>query len=212
MTDIAITTPAQHQARLRAAPTLACGLLGGFALGAAARAWMRLISDTPEFTWSGTIFIVAGFTVFGLAQSTVAIGRRRIERRWALTCVRVVGFIAMMPLFNAAGAIMFPTVMGAGLARARVDWNRWVRALFLLVSLGPVVLVASQLVGDFGWSLQSLVGFIALLALYGLIVWATQFVLAPQLDGWRTPRWSKVVAGGLVFMMMVRLIIAILIS
>ena len=93
MTDIAVTSPAQHQARLRVAPTLACGLFGGFALGAAARAWMRLISDTPEFTWSGTIFIVAGFTVFGLVQSTVAIGRRRIERRWVLTCVRAVGFI-----------------------------------------------------------------------------------------------------------------------
>lgn len=43
------------------------GTLGALALGIIARLWMRLIAPEPDFTWSGTIFIVAGFTVFGLA-------------------------------------------------------------------------------------------------------------------------------------------------
>lgn len=41
--------------------TIAAGLFGGLALGVVARAWMRFISDGPEFTWSGTIFILAAF-------------------------------------------------------------------------------------------------------------------------------------------------------
>ncbi|HSP27497.1 MAG TPA: hypothetical protein VLN74_03025, partial [Ilumatobacteraceae bacterium] len=41
------------------------GPFAGAALGVVARWWMRLISDDPEFTWSGTIFIVLAFTVMG---------------------------------------------------------------------------------------------------------------------------------------------------
>ena len=41
-----------RQTYLGTAPALACGLLGGLVLGVAARAWMRLISEKHEFTWS----------------------------------------------------------------------------------------------------------------------------------------------------------------
>ena len=53
--------------------------------------------------------------VFGTAQSIVAVARFKTTRRWTLTIVRVVGFVAMLPLFTAAGALMFPTVVGGGL-------------------------------------------------------------------------------------------------
>ncbi len=187
MTDV-ITVPAAGTHRgAPALSTLACGVFGGFTLGVAARAWMRLISDDPEFTWAGTLFIIGGFTIFGTLQSIVAVARGRVRRRWALTIVRVLGIVAMMPLFVAAGAIMFPTVMGAGLARARSDWPRWVRVLCVVVALAPIALVASQLVGDFGWSLHSLAGLLMLLVVYGIIVWATRFTFEPQADGWRLP-------------------------
>jgi len=52
--------------------TLSIGLFGGAALGVTARAWMRFIADHPEFTWTGTMFIVIGFTVFGSTQALVA--------------------------------------------------------------------------------------------------------------------------------------------
>jgi len=212
MTDVIISAQPDTKRRAPALATLAFGIFGGFTLGVCARAWMRLIADDPEFTWSGTLFIVGGITVFGTLQSVVAVARVRFRRRWALTIVRVIGIVGMMPLFVAAGAVMFPTVMGAGLARARSDWPRWVRVLCVVIALGPVALVASQVIGDFGWSLHSLAGLLVMLAIYGIIVWATQFVLAPQLDGWRAPRWSKVVAGSLVFILMARVIIALLIS
>ena len=59
MTDLA-NAPATsaERSRWRTPSTLAAGLFGGFALGVIARAWMRLITEDPEFTWKGTIFIV----------------------------------------------------------------------------------------------------------------------------------------------------------
>jgi hypothetical protein len=38
----------------RCVVALAIGLFGGFALGVVSRAWMRLISEDPDFTWNGT--------------------------------------------------------------------------------------------------------------------------------------------------------------
>lgn len=188
-TDLATSrTTAAARPWWHARSTLAAGLLGGCALGVIARAWMRLITETPEFTWQGTIFIVAGFTVFGLAQSAVVVARRRRTRRWKLTIVRAVGAIAMLPLFGAAGAVMLPTVLGCGLARARTDWPKIVRGLCLLPATVPVLYVGSQLADSFGWSLHTLAGFAAMLAIYATIIWATQFAFAPQADGWRMPR------------------------
>jgi hypothetical protein len=166
----------------RAAPLLAVGVFGGFALGALARGWMRLISDKPEFTWAGTAFIVLGFTVFGLAQSAVAVARRRSMPRRRLLAVRAVGILCMLQLFFAAGAVMFPTVFGAGFAIARRRWHNAVRAACLLIAAGPVLFVGSDLVHKFGWSIQTAVGFSSMLAIYSMIIWATRFALAPQAE------------------------------
>ncbi len=154
---------------------------------------MRLISDDPEFTWNGTMFIVLGFTVFGLVQAIVAVVRRRQLRRWKLTIVRVVGGIASLPLFVAAGAVMFPTVLGVGLGTARTHWHRAIRLLCFLVALGPLILVGQQLVDDFGWSLHTAAGYIVMLAIYAIIISATRFTLAPQNDGWRLSRRATII-------------------
>jgi hypothetical protein len=169
--------------------TLAIGLFGGAALGIAARAWMRLISDDPEFTWGGTIFIVIAFTIFGFAQSIVAVARRRARRRWTLTLARVIGTVGLLPLFVGAGAVMVPTVVGGGLAFARVEWHRLVRGICLVLAAAPVLFVGGSLVSSFGWSLHALAGFVAMLAVYGTVVLATRFTFAAQLGGRRRPRW-----------------------
>jgi hypothetical protein len=196
MTDLAnrLNFPVQAapDRRARAILMLAAGLFGGLTLGIIARAWMRLISDDPEFTWNGTIFIIGGFTVFGFTQSVVAVARRRARRRWALTIVRVVGTIGLMPLFIGAGAIMLPTVVAGGLARARVEWNHVVRWICLSLAVVPVLIVGSQLVDSFGWSLHALVGFLILIALYATIVSATRFTFMAQADGWRIKRWVTI--------------------
>jgi hypothetical protein len=196
MTDLAnrLNFPMQAAPDKPARPILmlASGLFGGLTLGIIARAWMRLISDDPEFTWNGTIFIVGGFTVFGFTQSVVAVARQRARRRWALTIVRVIGTIGLMPLFIGAGAIMLPTVVAGGLARARVEWNHIVRWICLALALAPVLIVGSGFVDAFGWSLHAFVGFLAMVALYATIVRATRFTFTAQADGWRIKRWVTI--------------------
>lgn len=179
---------------LRSVATLLAGAGGGCALGVIARVWMRVISDDPEFTWDGTIFIIAGFTMFGLGQSIAAVARRRDPRRWKLTIVRLVAAFTMLPLFFAAGSIMFPTVVGGALARFRTSWPALARVVCVMIATIPVVVVGRQIVDAFGWSLHSLFGFVMMLAVYGVIVSATRFVVAPQLDGWRLGRWARLAA------------------
>ncbi len=193
MTDLAVATNlGARRAQSRTLPILALGLFGGPALGAIARAWMRLIAEDPDFTWNGTIFIVLAFTIFGITQAVAAVTRRRARRRWTLTIARVLGGIGFLPLFVGAGAIMMPTVVGGGLAFNRTEWRRAVRALCILAAAGPVVLVASQLVGSFGWSLRALAGFVVMLAIYGTIIVATRYSIAALDDGWRVKRRVKV--------------------
>ena len=55
----------------RAAVAVPLGLALGATLGLVARGWMRVASADPEFNWAGTVFIVAAFTVWGLAQAIV---------------------------------------------------------------------------------------------------------------------------------------------
>lgn len=185
--------PLGFGSRLGVAQTLVVGLVGGLLLGVLARAWMRFISEDPQFSWSGTVFIVGGFTVFGLAQSLVAVARRRIARRPVLTVLRVIGGVATLPLFAAAGALMFPTVVGAGLAIARPEWRRATRVVCAVVAMGPVLFVGNDLRGSFGWSVRTFGGFVAMLALYSVVVWATRFTLVAQSDGWSLPRWARIV-------------------
>lgn len=171
---------------------LGTGMVGGFALGILARAWMRLISEEPEFTWAGTIFIVIGFTIFGLAQSVAALARRRGRRRWSLTVARGFGVAGMLPLFVAAGAVMLPTVVGGGLALARTDWGTAPRSICVAVAAAPVLFVGSDLVDAFGWSLHSLAGFVGMLGVYATIIWATRCTFAPRADGRRLPGWLRI--------------------
>src|SRR5689334_19537109 len=86
------------------------GPLGGLAVGLVARWWMRLIADAPAFTWSGTLVIVAAFTVAGTGLG-IAWAGAGARARSASTVARVVGGTGTMALFTGAGAIMLPTVV-----------------------------------------------------------------------------------------------------
>ena len=152
---------------------------------------MRFVSTDHEFTWGGTLFIIFGFGIFGLAQGLALAGRRAGWRRPGLTVARVVGGIGMVPIFGGAGAIMIPTVLGGGLGWFRTDWSRWVRGLLIAVAcLPPAFVFASGLAED-GWSIRLVVGSLLLLPLYGVIIRATRPTLAPQLDGWHLPRFVR---------------------
>jgi hypothetical protein len=152
---------------------------------------MRFISTDPEFTWSGTLFIVIGFGIAGLAQSGAYLGRRAGLRRPRLTVLRVFTFAGLLPLGMAAGGPMFPTVVLAPLALTHTEWSRRTRLLVGAIALLPVLAIAGILFGDLS-TLRAGAGFLWFLVMYAGIVWAARFTLAPQPDGWRAPRAARI--------------------
>jgi hypothetical protein len=172
---------------------LVLGTVGGAALGVTARAWMRLVSDHPEFSWSGTVSIVIGFAVFGMLQGVAAIGRTR-RRPWARRATRLAGVVGLLPLFVGAGGVMLPTVVGGGLALVRDDWPRRARALAGAVALAPVAFVAASLVHEGGRSLRVAAGTAGLVGLYATIAVVARPTFAPPPVPHRALRWAAGVA------------------
>jgi len=111
------------------------GVLSGFILGVVARLWMRWISTEPEFSWSGSIFIVSGFVIFATSQSIVGLLRKRFHGKLATFAIRVVGVIFSLPIFAAAGAIMLPTVVLASIAIWRPSLRKSVKSVLLILAL-----------------------------------------------------------------------------
>lgn len=88
----------------------------GLTLGIIARLWMRWISTDPEFSWSGSIYIVGAITIFVTTQSVVSVLRSRNLSRGKSRLVRAGGILLTLPIFAAAGGSMFPTVALASFA------------------------------------------------------------------------------------------------
>jgi len=95
---------AKHSAR----KLILSAVLGGLVLGIIARLWMRWISTDPEFTWGGTIGIAICFTLFAATQATIYVLRRKVLTRRLTSVIRGGGTFFTLPLFTAAGAVMFP--------------------------------------------------------------------------------------------------------
>ena len=181
--------------RFAAPIVLLGGLLGGLAWGINARVWMRFISADPEFSWTGTLFIVIGFGIAGLAQSGAYLGRRAGLRRPPMTVLRVVTFASLLPLGMAAGAPMFPAIVLAPLAITHTDWSGRMRLLAGAVALIPVAATSLILLDDLSL-MRAGAGFLWFLAVYAGIIWAARFTLAPQLDGWRAPKIARIGGAG----------------
>ncbi len=108
---------------------IAGGAAIGLMWGAAMRVWMRFISPHPEFTWSGTLFILAGSvivgTLLGLAHWRRSVGGAGWWRLSALSLM----------LLGAGGAVMWPSViLGA------VAFGQW-RYRLLRLLLVPAALI-----------------------------------------------------------------------
>jgi len=189
----------------RAVARIGAGIAGGFLLGVVARAWMRLIAEDPGFSWNGTIFIVAAFTIFGLTQSIVAVAGPSARRRSTSAIVRAIGVIGIALLFSGAGALMIATVVCGGLAFARRRWTPAARLICGAVAMLPVALVTADLVGAFGLSLHALLGLIGLVGIYGFVVWMARFTFAARdrsraWNGWLTLAIALVVCAALFVM------------
>jgi hypothetical protein len=162
---------------------LLVGTLCGLIWGIDARLWMRFISTDPDFTWSGTLFIVLGFGVVGLSQSGAYLGRRAgLTYPW-MTILSVFTFMGLLPLGLAAGGPMFPTVVLAPLALTHTEWLAPVRVIVAALALVPVVFIAASLFKDLAPA-RAVVGALWFFVVYAGLVWAARFTLAP----WRAGR------------------------
>ena len=153
------------------------GPLAGLAFGIAARAWMRLVADDPEFTWSGTIAIVAVFTIVGALQGLALAVRRCGWRPRIQTFFRVLAAISMVLLAPAQGMVMFPALVLAALALGRPGWWSWVRA-----GLAAVALVESLAVAVVYFDLSAareVLGWFLMVALYMSMALALALNLRP---------------------------------
>ena len=110
------------------------GALVGGAWGVAARVWMRLITDDPQFSWTGTLFIVVLAALFGACTTAAATALRQGRRGW-WRLLAVPGLL----IFAGQGAAFLPgtVVAAAGLSR-RSRAGRVVAVLGVLVV--PVLL------------------------------------------------------------------------
>jgi cytochrome bd-type quinol oxidase subunit 2 len=165
------------------------GLLAGMAVGILARAWMRLIADDPAFTWGGTIFIVAAFTIVGAGHGVAWAGARAV-RRSTSTMARLAGAVATMALFVGAGAVMLPTVVGGALAAWRRDWRPGLR----LIPALPAVIVPLSLMAKHwrdGLTAGSVIGLGLFVVTYALVIASLHPVVGPRADGWRMSRTAR---------------------
>ena len=172
-------TPMSWATRMGAAlvPTfLALGLL----LGIVARAWMRLISVEPEFTVPGTLAIVLGFAFFAAMQSIAAIATQRPWRDWPRRGARCLGVLGLLPLFVAAGAVMAPAVILAGIAVWHPRWPTLLRCILGVVAAANVVAVSLTIGHDLGVSLRTGIGLCGLAVIYTCIVWGAAGTFSPR--------------------------------
>jgi hypothetical protein len=150
----------------------------GASYGVVLRAWMRFVSTDPEFSWSGTGYIVGIFSVLGLMAGLVDLGRRRGWQR-KLVATRFVGGVLALGCFMAAGIAMFPTIVPAALGVARSDWWKPVRVVLVAGAMavaGWVVLTMGDL------SLQRRLAALPMyLALCAVEVTLLSRILAPSL-------------------------------
>lgn len=185
------------------APAVLAGAVGaGMAWGVLARLWMRVISTDPEFTMSGSVFIVGAFTVAATCQAVAIVTRHR--RSVVRIAGRLIGLLGMLPLFIGAGATMLPTVVGGGLALGQRNWPRPLRVLAAVVGIVPAIAIAVSIADDLGFRWRLVVGVSGLVLLYGGIVVAVTASLGRTGDARPLPRVMRaavVVVGTLLLLL-----------
>ena len=109
-------------------PTIPRGAALGAALGIVwgvlARTWMRLISDEPEFTWSGTLAIIGLAAVLGGGVGIVHATRRQGRNGWWTLAVVPGLLLFMSPGMLLAPAFLLggPAFVGRGRALRIIGW------------------------------------------------------------------------------------------
>lgn len=154
-------------------------LIKGFVVGVVARAWMRWISTDPEFSWSGSIFIVMTFMIFMVNHSIVSLLRQRFKGRRSVFLIRTSGVIFSLPIFTAAGGIMFPSVALASVATWNSPLGKRIKGVLLLLALIIPVIISRNIVSDFGWSFATIGRILLFVFIYTVVIFATKPTVSP---------------------------------
>lgn len=113
----------------------AAGALLGAGWGVLARAWMRLVSTEPEFSWPGTLAVVGAAAILGAGVGLAAVGRRRRDGwRWLGLAVA-----PGMVIFAGQGAPFLPAFVVGGILLRR--HHPLARLGALVCIAGPAVLL-----------------------------------------------------------------------
>ena len=189
--DSTRTSPRWRSARhaRELGPSVARAAVVGAALGglwgAAARVWMRLVSTTPEFSWVGSLAIVALAAVLGAGVGASAAARSRTGWPRAARLAVVPGMV----IFAGQGIpFLAAFVVGGLLLRRR---HLVARLATVGVVAGPAVLLwwserldeYTMLSAPLRVQVAMLVGFPLLatvLAIAGDLVWGRRAAVVPQ--------------------------------
>jgi membrane protein YdbS with pleckstrin-like domain len=154
-------------------------LIKGLVLGVVARAWMRWISTDPEFSWSGSIFIVLAFMIFMVNHSIVRLLRQRFKGRRSVFFIRTSGVIFSLPIFTAAGGIMFPAVALASVATWNTALGKRTRGVLFLLALIIPIRISMDIISDFGWSFATIGRILLFVSIYTVVIFSTKPTLSP---------------------------------
>ncbi|HUH08882.1 MAG TPA: hypothetical protein VML96_13865 [Egibacteraceae bacterium] len=118
---------------------------------------MRFISTRPEFSWSGTGFILLAATIIGLLLGLAVGARRNRWGRWAGGMARGTAGASAILLGVGAGTAVVPTIILGGLAlsRRRLHWA--LRALVVAVAVAVAFLMFGRSPGGPVWMAAALV-------------------------------------------------------
>jgi hypothetical protein len=160
----------------------AVGLAAGLLWGIAARAWMRTVSEDPEFTWAGTLSILAATGIAGVALALLEALRRRGAGAGRFALV-----IPALLMFVSPGAVMAPgaVLLGFALAARGPHWLSVAAAWAAQIS--TVVILYDQLapVTPYPGYVQ-VGGYLALVLALGA-GWRSVFLSRVTGDGRSTP-------------------------
>lgn len=154
---------------------MAIGAGIGLVWGSSMRIWMRFITTSPEFSWSGTLLIV---TVSCIAGALLALARHR-RRVGGIGWWRMV--VLSLLLLGGAGVVMWPTVIIGGIA---IGWarNRGLRIALLAAAAGlqvpvvqDVILTNPSLNG-----IETAAAILWYLPMIGLETWGYSVCFAPR--------------------------------
>lgn len=147
--------------------TAALGFPTGLAVAVPARAWMRLISSDPEFSWAGTIAIGVGFGILFAGAGLCLAAHRRGWSKQALAAAHVAGCLLILPAFGGAGILALPTVVFGGLAVARWDLRVPLRVVLAVVAVVAAVFTMTTIPADGLAAWRAALG----IAFYPVLVW-----------------------------------------